>query len=129
MASDFEKIEAYLAGVPTDKRVALETLRVQIRKLAPDAVEYFSYGMPAFKLDKGLAAYAAAKNHCALYPMSSNIVPLLAAELATFKTSKGAIQFTVEKPLPKPLVAKIIKARLAEIATQMKPSAKSRQGD
>ncbi len=129
MGSDLEKIEAYLAAVPAEKRAALETLRNQIRQLAPDAVEYFSYGMPAFKRGKGLAAYAAAKNHCALYPMSSNIVPLFENELAGFKTSIGAIQFTVEKPLPEMLVTKIIKARLAEIATQMKPSTKSEKSD
>lgn len=126
MGSDLEKIDAYLANVPADKRAALEALRRQIRHLAPDAAEYFSYGMPAFKQGKGLAAYAAGKNHCALYPMSSNIVALFENELAGFKTSIGAIQFTVEKPLPEALVTRIIKARLAEIATQMKPSAKSR---
>ena len=76
--SDLAKIEAYLAAVPVDKRASLETLRAQIKRLAPDAHEYFTYGMPAFKLGKGLAAYAAAKHHCALYPMSSNIAPLLA---------------------------------------------------
>ena len=108
MGSDLEKIEAYLANVPADKRAALEALRRQIRHLAPDAEEYFSYGMPAFKLGKGLAAYAAAKNHCALYPMSSNIVALFENELAGFKTSIGAIQFTVEKPLPEALVTRII---------------------
>ena len=127
MQTDLEKIEDYLAGVPADKRAALETLRGQIKKLVPDATEYFSYGMPAFKLGKGLAAYAAAKYHCALYPMSSNIVPLLEVELKEFKTSKGAIQFTVNDPLPETLVAKILAARLAEIALQTKPPAKSRQ--
>lgn len=125
--SDIAKIEAYLAAAPADKRAALETLRVQIKKLAPDAIEYFTYGMPAFKLGSGLAAYAAAKHHCALYPMSSNIVPLLAKELAAFKTSKGAIQFTVDKPLPQTLVAKIIKARMDEIAMQMAAPKKSRK--
>lgn len=125
--SDLAQIEAYLAAVPADKRAALETLRAQIKALAPNATEYFTYGMPAFKLGRGLAAYAAAKHHCALYPISSNIVPLLAGELAAFKTSKGAIQFTVAKPLPEALVTKIIKARIAEIATQMKQAAKSRK--
>jgi uncharacterized protein YdhG (YjbR/CyaY superfamily) len=126
MGTDLEKIEAYLANVPEDKRAALDTLRRQIRQLAPEAVEYFSYGMPAFKQGKGLAAYAAGKNHCALYPMSSNIVALFENELGGFKTSIGAIQFTVEKPLPEALVIRIIKARLAEIATQMKTPAKSK---
>jgi uncharacterized protein YdhG (YjbR/CyaY superfamily) len=76
--------------------------------------------MPAFKLGKGLAAYAAAKTHCSLYPMSSEIVPLLENELVGFKTSIGTIQFTVDHPLPEALVRKIIKARLAEIANQLK---------
>ena len=120
MAGDLEKIEAYLAQVPADKCAALESLRAQIKRFAPDAVEYFSYGMPAFRQGKGLAAYAAAKNHCGLYPMSSNIVPLLASELAAFKTSKGAIQFTIDKPLPELLVAKIVRARLSEIAASTK---------
>jgi uncharacterized protein YdhG (YjbR/CyaY superfamily) len=125
--SDIAKIEAYLAAAPADKRAALETLRAQIKKLAPEASEYFTYGMPAFKLGKGLAAYAAAKHHCALYPMSSNITPLLADELGAFKTSKGAIQFTVDKPLPGALLAAIIKARMDEITIQMKPSSKIRK--
>lgn len=125
--SDLAKIGVYLASVPHDKRAALETLRAQIKRMAPDAEEYFTYGMPAFKLGKGLAGYAAAKHHCALYPMSSTIVPLLADALSGFKTSKGTIQFTVEKPLPEALVAKIIKARIAEIATQMPPADKPRK--
>lgn len=125
MGSDIETIEAYLAIVPADKRAALETLRRQIRQLVPEAVEYFTYGMPAFKLGKGLAAYAAAKNHCALYPMSSNIVPRFESELAGFKTSIGAIQFTVERPLPEALVAKIIAARLHEIG---RPTKGEKQG-
>lgn len=35
-------------------------------------------------------------------------------ELGGFKTSKGTIQFTVEKQLPSALVKKIVKARMRE---------------
>jgi uncharacterized protein YdhG (YjbR/CyaY superfamily) len=119
MVSDLDKIETYLASVPADKREVLQTLRRQIKKYAPDAIEYFTYGMPAFKHGKGLAAYAAAKDHCAQYPVSSNVVPLLKSSLRGFKTSIGAIQFTPKKPLSEALVREIIGARLAEIADQM----------
>jgi len=43
-------IDEYLAGVPDDKRAALERLREQIRAAAPDATEAISYGMPAAEL-------------------------------------------------------------------------------
>jgi uncharacterized protein YdhG (YjbR/CyaY superfamily) len=115
MSDDLQKIEDYLQKIPADKRLALETLRAQIKHMVPLALEYFSYGMPAFKLGKGLAAYAAGKNHCALYPMSSNIVCQFELELAGYKTSIGAIQFTPEKPIPSVLLARIIQARVDEI--------------
>ncbi len=115
MSEDLKKIEAYLQNVPTVKRAALETLRLQIKHMVPQASEYFTYGMPAFKLSKGLAAYAAGKNHCALYPMSSNIVCQFDYELQAYKTSIGAIQFSPEKPIPLALLARIIQARIDEI--------------
>lgn len=121
MSDYLQKIDSYLQIVPVDKRIALETLRAQIKQLVPQAREYFTYGMPAFKLGKGLAAYAAGKNHCAFYPMSSNIVCQFERELSGYKTSIGAIQFTSEKPLPSTLLARIIQARIDEInANQIK---------
>ena len=64
-------------------------------------------------VDVGVAIGAAA-NHCAFYPMSSTIVGQFQAELKTYDTSKGAIRFQPEKPLPAALVRKLVKARIAE---------------
>jgi len=36
-------------------------------------------------------------------------------ELAAFKTSKGAIQFPIDKPIPKKLVKDIVKYRLTQV--------------
>ena len=61
-------IDEYLAGVPDDKRTALERLREQINAAAPDAVEAISYGMPAFKLDgRYFVGFGVAKGHCSFY--------------------------------------------------------------
>jgi uncharacterized protein YdhG (YjbR/CyaY superfamily) len=107
-------IDEYLAGVPDDKRVALERLRAQIRAAAPEATESISYGRPTFKLNgRWFMAYGVAKDHCSFY---AGAAPLdaLAAELAGYRLWKGTINFPADRPLPAELVAKLIEARIAE---------------
>ena len=71
--------------------------------------------MPAFRLDgKLIAGLGASAHHCSYFPMSGGTVAALAADLAGYQTSKGAIRFAPDKPLPAALVRKLIKARLAE---------------
>jgi uncharacterized protein YdhG (YjbR/CyaY superfamily) len=112
-------VEEYLAAVPEDQRAALERLRATIREAAPEATEAISYSMPAFK-DHGraLVGYAAFTEHCSLFPMNADLIERLADDLKGFRTSKGTIRFTVDRPLPKALVRKIVKARLEENAAR-----------
>lgn len=115
MAAKPTTIDEYLAAVKDDRhRVLLEKLRATIRSAAPKAEECISYQLAAFRQDGGLVAFGAWKNHCALYPMSGSTLSKFKEELADFEYSKGAIRFTVEKPLPASLVKKIVKTRLAE---------------
>jgi uncharacterized protein YdhG (YjbR/CyaY superfamily) len=108
-------IDDYLAPLSADKRAALERLRKTIRAAAPKAEEYFSYGLPAFRLDgRPLVAFGASANHCAFYPMSSSTVAAHEEELKDYDTSKGTIRFQPDKPLPVSLVRKVVKARIAE---------------
>jgi uncharacterized protein YdhG (YjbR/CyaY superfamily) len=109
-------MNAYLASLPPGQRSALEKLRNDIKAAAPLAEEGLSYGLPAFRLDgRPLACFAAAANHCSLYPMSANVIRLHADDLARYETSKGTIRFPAGKPLPATLVRKIVKARMAEL--------------
>lgn len=64
----YASIDDYLAPLPPEQRAALETLRGQIRALAPEATETISYGLPTFKLDGNLVHFGAAAKHCAFYP-------------------------------------------------------------
>jgi uncharacterized protein YdhG (YjbR/CyaY superfamily) len=107
-------IEAHLAAVPPPFRKALEHLRAVIRKAAPEAEEALVYGGPGFRLDGGLVGYGAHTAHCALYPLNPALIDRFAAELAPFRTSKGAIQFTPDAPLPDELVRRIVLARVEE---------------
>jgi uncharacterized protein YdhG (YjbR/CyaY superfamily) len=69
--------------------------------------------MPAFVLNGNLVYFAAFKNHIGFYPTSSPII-VFKKELASYKTSKGAIQFPINKPIPFSLITKIVKYKVKE---------------
>src|SRR5712692_7032674 len=115
MAAKPKTVDEYLAALSNDKRAALEKLRKTIRAAAPKAEECISYQLAAFRLDgRPLVAFGATTSHCAFYPMSSSTVEAHKDELKDYNTSKGAIRFQAEKPLPVALVRKLVKARIAE---------------
>lgn len=111
--SKFKTVEEYLSAFPKNVRVILEQLRNTIRKAAPGAEEVISYNMPAFRQNGILVYYAAWKEHIGFYPTASGIA-VFKKELAAYDSSKGAVQFPMDKPLPSELITKIVKFRLKE---------------
>jgi uncharacterized protein YdhG (YjbR/CyaY superfamily) len=108
-------VTAYLARVPEPARSTLEKIRATIRSVVPaEATEGLSYGMPAFRYKGALVAYAAFKNHCSFFPMQASLIDEMKEELKGYRTSKGTLQFPVDKPLSTALVKKMVKARVAE---------------
>ena len=106
-----KSINAYLARLDRDKRVALQKLRKDIRGAAPRAEECISYQMPGFRLDgKMLVWFGAAAHHCSFFPGAT--VSAFKKDLKNYKTSKGTIRFDPAHPLPATLVRKIVKARI-----------------
>jgi uncharacterized protein YdhG (YjbR/CyaY superfamily) len=119
-------VDSYLALVPEKMQLLLQKLRQTIRKAAPDAEETISYGMPAYRCHGVLVYFAAFKNHCSFFPASGTLINEMKNELKGFKTSKGTIQFTVEKPLPASLVTKMVKARVRQNLEKEKEKAKKK---
>lgn len=107
-------VDEWLARLSDAQRAALEKLRTQIKGVVPGADEVISYGQPTFKLNGHLVAFGAFKNHLSFFPMNSVVIGEHAAELKGYQTSKGTIQFTLEKPIPAAVVKKIVKARAAQ---------------
>lgn len=107
-------IDTYLSLQSEKIRLILEELRQIIRDTAPEAEEVISYGIPAYRYKGMLVYFAAYKKHCSLFGGTGGLTEQMQEELKDYKTSKGTIQFTVEKPLHKELVEKIIKIRMKQ---------------
>ena len=103
---------------PSPQRDTMLEMRKRILEIVPRAEEVVSYGMPAFKVDgKIVAGLLSNKKHVGYYPFSGSILHLFPDELAKFSTTKSALHVPVDKPLTKTLLSKLIKARLAQIAS------------
>ena len=119
-ATGAQAVDAYIAARPPDQRAALQALRTALKTLLPDHIECLSYAMPGFRAPgakgKMVAGYAGFARNCGYSPHSGTIIPPLAADLAGFHTTPGAVQFTPDHPIPLPLLKKLVRARQAEIA-------------
>lgn len=109
----YNTIDEYIIQSPMEVQEILNTLRNVIKEAAPDAEEKISYKMPAFSLYGSLVYFAAYKNHIGFYPTASGI-EAFKDELAVYKSSKGAVQFPIGKPLPYELISRIVKYRVDE---------------
>lgn len=113
MKTDFASIDEYIATFPEDIQAILQTIRATIHAAAPDATEKISYQMPTFYLKGNVVHFAAFQNHIGFYPAPSGI-EAFEAELAQYKTSKGAAQFPLGEPLPLDLIRQIVEYRVVE---------------
>jgi uncharacterized protein YdhG (YjbR/CyaY superfamily) len=110
----YKSTDEYIAAFPKSIQVILKELRQAIRDSAPDAEEIISYGIPTFDLNRRhLVHFAAYKSHIGFYPTSSGI-NAFKKDLSPFKTSKGTVQFPLDKPIPLELIKKIVKYRVKE---------------
>ena len=109
-------IDRYLADVPPDQRALLAEVRAEVRRLAPEAVELISYGMPAFKYrDRWLIGFAAWKRHCSIYAVPDAVLATFAHELEGYGRTKGSLHFSPRQPLPAGLLEALIRFRVADI--------------
>lgn len=76
-------------------------------------LEAINFAISPLKQNNVLVYYNACKGHIGFYPTPEAIVHFK-KELEKYSTSKGAIQFPINKPLPLELIKKLLKFRLNE---------------
>ena len=73
-----------------------------------------SYGIPLYKQQGHLTAFAAFKNHIGFYVMSKRLMAAHEVEFAPYKQAIATVQFPIGEPIPSALVKKVIEARIKE---------------
>ncbi len=113
MKAHFDTIDQYIAQQSEAVQQLLERIRQTVKAAAPEAVESISYQMPAFKYHGALVYFAAYKNHIGFYPTGSGI-KAFQKEISVYKNSKGAVQFSLDQPIPYGLITKMVHFKLKE---------------
>ena len=106
-------IQEYFSWFPPEIQAKLQQMREILQQALPEAEEVISYHMPAFKTTEMLVYYAATKSHLGFYPTFSGVINFK-EELASYVTSKGAIQFPYGEDLPEQLIVAIAQFRAQE---------------
>ena len=110
---NFKDIDSYIQSAPKEARTLLKEMRALVKKAAPDAKEAITYGIPTYKLNGNLVHFGGFKDHVSFFPTSSG-VSAFKKELSKYRTTKGTIQFPLDKPLPLDLIKRIVAFRLKE---------------
>jgi uncharacterized protein YdhG (YjbR/CyaY superfamily) len=105
---DAKTIDSYIAGQPESVQPILYQVRDTLRAALPEAEERISWSMPTYWNKHNIIHFAANKNHLGLYP-GGKAIEHFASQLSEYKTSKGAVQFQYNEPMPLKLIADIAK--------------------
>jgi uncharacterized protein YdhG (YjbR/CyaY superfamily) len=122
MASEGRKhyntIDEFIADFPKDVQKIMEKIRKLIHDLVPDCEEAMNYQIPTFRLKKkNMVHFAAFKTHIGFFPTPSGIVAFQ-SKLTAYKTSKGTVQFPLNKPIPYDLIKEMVLFRKDEIVNK-----------
>lgn len=114
MKQGFKNVDEYIKMFPDDVRKKLELIRRIIKENAPDAIEGIAYSMPAYKTNKKpLVYFASFPKHIGFYA-TPTAHEKFKKEMQLYKHGKGSVQFPIDKPLPRDLIARMVKFRVKE---------------
>lgn len=110
-----KSVRTHYSKAPLTHQPTMLEMRTRILEIIPDAEEVVSYGMPAFKVEGNIVAgLLANKTYIGYYPFSGSVLPNFRSELTHYFTTKSALHIPLDKPLPKTLLKKLIRARISQ---------------
>ena len=113
------EMDEYIDGLSPEQQAALTRVREVVERVAADAEEGVSYGMPAYLYaGRPLLGFRAAKKHLSVFPFSPAAVEAVKDRLEGFDLSKGTIRFTPDRPVPDDVLGDLVRARKEEIAAK-----------
>ncbi len=107
-------VDAYIAAAPEAVRPKLRAVRAAIRKVAPDAVESMSYGIPFYSfrgvsgIEGRLVYFGLLKTEVGLY-LRPPVIEEHRDELTGYKTTKSALRIPLDRPIPAALIQKLVR--------------------
>lgn len=107
-------VDEYLELFEGETKNKLTELRAIVKAAAPEAEEVISYSIPAYKLHGWLVYFSGYKEHVSVSFPPKTIMQAFEKELAPYKSSKSTVQFPLNTPLPKELIAKMVKYKIKE---------------
>jgi uncharacterized protein YdhG (YjbR/CyaY superfamily) len=110
----FANISEYILAQPNETQPVLQKIYAVIKANAPDAQERMSWQMPTFWQGENLIHFALGKSHVGIYPGPDAVINFT-DRLASYKTSKGAIQFPLNKPIDYDLIGEITRWRVVTV--------------
>ncbi len=111
-------VDAYIARCPAEVRRELQRVRAAIRSVAPGAIETTSYfDLPGFSYPgydyNGMFVWFGLRSQAIILCLRPPTVEDHLPELRGYATTKSIVRFPAAKPLPLPLVRKLVRASLA----------------
>ena len=111
-----QEVTAYIEAQDEPKRSTLLAMRASILEIEPRLEQSFAWKSAMFKFNgKFVAGLCAHKSHISYSPQSADVMTALADDLAEFVVSKASFQVASDAPLPKTLLTKLVKARMAQL--------------
>lgn len=108
------EVDNYIQGFSTEVQERLTAIRNIIFEVAPQVTERICMRMPTYDLNgKWFVHFAGFEKHIGFYPQPEGI-EAFKEKLTGYKTSKGTIQFPLNKPLPLALIREMIVFRAEE---------------
>jgi len=111
-----KEVDAYIDDAPKEVQPKLRQIRAAIREAAPDAIESISYGMPFYSF-AGESGFGARLCYFGLLKSKKKIAfytrPVFLdeykGEVEPYTTTKSALQFPLDRPIPIRLIKKIVR--------------------